>query len=193
MSQRRPDAVRAAALDRLARAAYRLSAADARLRGRATRNPGALSLTHARALRVLAEQGPLTISQLAVGTETTGAATTQLVNGLVAAGYVTRTPLPEDKRSVVVALTDEGRARHRQRQQVLTEALHTTLAAHEGCWGNDKFGKSFAKNYVPNATRTEQDADTISKNVQAGIDAMQQAPQDFQEQDDSNAQQANPS
>ncbi|MGC0313163.1 MarR family winged helix-turn-helix transcriptional regulator [Kitasatospora acidiphila] len=122
---------RAQALDRLARAAYRLSASDARLRGRATRTPGALSLTHARALRTLAEQGPLTISQLAAGTETTGAATTQLVNGLVAAGYVTRERAPEDKRSVQVALTEAGWSRHRQRQQVLSEALHADLADYD--------------------------------------------------------------
>ncbi|MFD4660640.1 MarR family winged helix-turn-helix transcriptional regulator [Kitasatospora sp. NPDC058444] len=127
MAETPPTDDRARALDRLARAAYRLSAADARLRGRATRTPGALSLTHARALRTLAEQGPLTISRLAAATETTGAATTQLVNGLVTAGYVTRTRQPEDKRTVLVALTDTGRARHDQRQQALTEALHTDL------------------------------------------------------------------
>ncbi|MEE1786182.1 MarR family transcriptional regulator [Streptomyces sp. SP17BM10] len=128
---RKPTPERADALDRLARAAYRLSAADARLRGRATRTPGALSLTHARALRTLADQGPLTISGLAAGTETTGAATTQLVNGLVAAGYVTRTRPPEDKRSVVVALTEAGRERHRQRQQALADALHADLSDYD--------------------------------------------------------------
>ncbi|MFF2543157.1 MarR family winged helix-turn-helix transcriptional regulator [Kitasatospora sp. NPDC058063] len=127
MTETPPTDDRARALDRLARAAYRLSAADARLRGRATRTPGALSLTHARALRTLAEQGPLTISGLAAATETTGAATTQLVNGLVTAGYVTRTRQPEDKRSVLVALTDTGRARHDQRQNALAEALHADL------------------------------------------------------------------
>ncbi|MER5407452.1 MFS transporter [Streptomyces sp. NPDC002769] len=56
-----PGTERGAALTELARAAYSLSAADARLRGRATRHQGALSLTHARALRVLAEQGPLSV------------------------------------------------------------------------------------------------------------------------------------
>ncbi|MFJ9446595.1 MarR family winged helix-turn-helix transcriptional regulator [Kitasatospora sp. NPDC101235] len=131
MAEPPPADDRARALDRLARAAYRLSAADARLRGRATRTPGALSLTHARALRTLAEQGPLTISQLAAGTETTGAATTQLVNGLVTAGYVTRTRQPEDKRSVLVTLTDTGRARHDQRRQALAEALHTDLGDYD--------------------------------------------------------------
>lgn len=123
-----PHITRDAALDRLARAAYRLSAADARLRGRATRVRGALSLTHARALRVLADEGPLTISRLAAGTETTGPAATQLVNGLVIAGYVTREPNGADKRSVLVTLTDLGRVRHNQRQDALKAALTETLS-----------------------------------------------------------------
>ncbi|MEZ0110075.1 DNA-binding MarR family transcriptional regulator [Catenulispora sp. EB89] len=120
------------ALDVLARAAYSLSAADSRLRGRATRIPGALSLTHARALRALAEAGsPLSIRQLAAATETTDAATTQLVNGLVAADYVTRERPAHDKRSVLVALTDTGRRRHDERQAILTKALDTAFAHHD--------------------------------------------------------------
>ncbi|MGX1775637.1 MarR family winged helix-turn-helix transcriptional regulator [Nocardia brasiliensis] len=115
-------------LDQLARAAYRLSAADSRLRGRATRSPDALSLTHARALRVLADQGPLTIGQLAAGTETTGAATTQLVDGLVAAGYVTKKRSPEDKRSVLVTLTEAGRTRCGERMAAMHAALQEELA-----------------------------------------------------------------
>ena len=126
-----PGSTRDQALDRLARAAYSLSAADSRLRGRATRSPGALSLTHARALRVLADTGPLTIGQLAAATETTGAATTQLVNGLAAAGYVVRERPADDKRSVRVSLTDTGRRRHHERQTALARALGTTLAHHD--------------------------------------------------------------
>ncbi|MEU6389461.1 MarR family transcriptional regulator [Streptomyces sp. NPDC046939] len=125
------DTSRDAALDQLARAAYSLSAADSRLRGRATRTPGALSLTHARALRVLAEAGPLPTGRLAAATETTGAATTQLVNGLAAAGYVTRERPADDKRSVLVTLTDAGRSRHRERQAALTQALDAALAHHD--------------------------------------------------------------
>ncbi|SEK55751.1 MarR family winged helix-turn-helix transcriptional regulator [Streptacidiphilus jiangxiensis] len=127
--QRTP--IRDQALDQLARAAYSLSAADARLRGRATRIAGALSLTHARALRVLAESGPLPVGQLAAATETTGAATTQLVNGLAAAGYVTRERPATDKRSVLVTLTDAGRRRHEERQAVLTQSLDTALTHHD--------------------------------------------------------------
>ncbi|WP_369372732.1 MarR family winged helix-turn-helix transcriptional regulator [Streptomyces sp. cg36] len=125
------DTTRDAALDQLARAAYSLSAADSRLRGRATRTPGALSLAHARALRVLAEAGPLPIGRLAAATETTGAATTQLVNGLAAAGYVTRERPAEDKRSVLVTLTEAGRSRHHERQDALTRALDAALAHHD--------------------------------------------------------------
>ncbi|MFI5758482.1 MarR family winged helix-turn-helix transcriptional regulator [Streptomyces sp. NPDC051569] len=131
MPEHRPSPTRDQALDQLARAAYSLSAADSRLRGRATRTPGALSLTHARALRVLAESGPLPIGQLAAATETTGAAATQLVNGLAAAGYVTRERPTGDKRSVIVTLTDSGRDRHHERQAALTQALDTALAHHD--------------------------------------------------------------
>jgi MarR family transcriptional regulator, organic hydroperoxide resistance regulator len=119
------------ALDRLARAAYSLSAADSRLRGRATRIPGALSLTHARAMRALADQGPLTITQLATATETTNAAATQLVNGLVSAGYVTRERSANDKRSVVVVLTATGVQRHCDRQTALTRALQAAFTDHD--------------------------------------------------------------
>ena len=118
---------RQAALQSFGEASYTLSAADARLRGRATRIPGALSFPHARALRVLAEQGPLTISQLATHTETTGAAVTQLVNGLVTAGYVTRERPEGDRRTVLVTITPSGRSRHGERQQVLAEAFEQTL------------------------------------------------------------------
>ena len=76
------------------------------------------------------EAGPLSINQLAAATETTAAAT-QLVNGLVAAGYVTRERPANDKRSVLVALTDTGRRRHNERQAILTTARDTSLAHHD--------------------------------------------------------------
>ncbi|MEV5785443.1 MarR family transcriptional regulator [Streptomyces sp. NPDC048448] len=100
-----PGTERGAALTELARAAYSPSAADARLRGRATRHQGALSLTHARALRVLAEQGPLSVRRLADRTETTSAGATQLVTALVKAGYVVKEPDPDNRRAVLVTLT----------------------------------------------------------------------------------------
>jgi len=118
------DAARTALIDDLTRAAYKLSAADARLRGRATRRPGALSLTHARALKSLDEKGPMTIGELAHNVETTGPAVTQLVTGLEAAGFVTRTRGEGgDRRVATVALTRAGRERHRTRQRHLQYSL----------------------------------------------------------------------
>ncbi|BBY29133.1 MarR family winged helix-turn-helix transcriptional regulator [Mycolicibacterium sediminis] len=114
---------RGSAIGELAGAAYALSAADARLRGRATRDPEALSLTHARALKSLAD-GPLTVGALAERVETTSAAVTQLVTGLERAGYVTRVrALSGDRRTATVALTSAGRARHAERQRHLDRAL----------------------------------------------------------------------
>jgi DNA-binding MarR family transcriptional regulator len=51
---------------------------------------------------------------------------TQLVNGLVAAGYVTRERTEQDRRSVVVAITAEGR-RHTDRQRLLADTFEETL------------------------------------------------------------------
>lgn len=117
------------AIDQIATAAYKLSAADARLRGRATREPEALSLTHARALRSLAERGPMTIGALSERVETTSAAVTQLVNGLERAGLVTRHRAETgDRRTATVSLTDAGRARHVERQSHLEHALDEALA-----------------------------------------------------------------
>ncbi|WP_033293999.1 MarR family winged helix-turn-helix transcriptional regulator [Amycolatopsis jejuensis] len=122
-----PDSAEAEARDRLARAAYTLSAADARLRGRVSRDQNALSFPHARALRTLTEQGPLSISRLAGYTETTGAAVTQLVNGLVKAGYVTRERVADDRRTVLVRITESGRRRHEDRERRLATAFAETL------------------------------------------------------------------
>lgn len=120
---------RTAAIDELARAAYQLSAADGRLRGRATRDPDALSLTHARALKSLADFGPMTIGALAERVATTSEAVTQLVNGLAKAGLVTRERAESgDRRVATVALTDAGRARHIERQTHLEQSLIELVA-----------------------------------------------------------------
>ncbi|MEN4476409.1 MarR family transcriptional regulator [Mycolicibacterium cosmeticum] len=122
-------AARKDAIDQLAAAAYKLSASDARLRGRATRDPGALSLAHARALRSLAEAGPMSVSALAVRVETTGAAVTQLVNGLERAGLVRRErSVTGDRRTATVSLTDRGRAIHEERQAHLERLLGDAVA-----------------------------------------------------------------
>lgn len=129
MTDRPASAERTEAIQELARGAYRLSAADSRLRGRATRSRDALSLAHARALKSLAEAGPMTVGQLATRVETTGAAVTQLVNGLEAAGFVTRDRASTgDRRTSTVALTESGRLRHTEREDHLSLLLKESLA-----------------------------------------------------------------
>jgi DNA-binding MarR family transcriptional regulator len=71
------------------------------------------------------------LGSIATATETTNAAATQLVNGLVSAGYVTRERSPNDKRSAVVALTESGIQRHRDRQTALTRALQAAFTDHD--------------------------------------------------------------
>ncbi|WP_159398277.1 MarR family winged helix-turn-helix transcriptional regulator [Streptomyces aureocirculatus] len=73
----------------------------------------------------LTARGPLSIAELAKGVETTSAAATQLVNGLVNVGYVDREPDVGNRRAVRVSLTAKGRDRHRER--ILADALAEPL------------------------------------------------------------------
>ncbi|RNB84497.1 MarR family transcriptional regulator [Brevibacillus fluminis] len=115
------------AINRLSRATYSLTSADGRLRGRATRIPGAISLAHARALKVLAVEGELSIKDLATHTETTASGVTQLVNGLETNGYVERIRSSQDRRTVTVKLTPKGMARHQERDLILNRLLQESL------------------------------------------------------------------
>ncbi|AMM19444.1 hypothetical protein AX769_03910 [Frondihabitans sp. PAMC 28766] len=118
------------ALQSLSRAAYRLSSADARLRGRATRGDEALSLPQARALGALAARGALTVAQLADAVEISGAGTTQLLHRLEREGLVERRRgQQKDQRAVTVHLTPTGRARHESRAAFLDARLSRTFGA----------------------------------------------------------------
>jgi DNA-binding MarR family transcriptional regulator len=63
-----------------------------------------------RCLDVLVE-GPRTAGELSVATGLRPAATTALLDRLVAKGYVRREPSPTDRRKVLVAMTEEGMRR----------------------------------------------------------------------------------
>lgn len=116
------------AINALSQATYSLTAADSRLRGRATRTPGAVSMAHARTLKVLAEEGDLSVKELAIRTETTAAGVTQLINGLEQTGYVERFRSDNDRRSVTVRLTPTGLKRHQDREKQLRHILCETLS-----------------------------------------------------------------
>lgn len=74
-----------------------------------------LSVPTFLALKHLVQAGkPLPLGQLAARTECGKSHMTQVVDRLEADRLVTRVPDPDDRRSVLAELTDEGRRRHRE-------------------------------------------------------------------------------
>jgi DNA-binding MarR family transcriptional regulator len=73
--------------------------------GTAEVSPGAFS-----ALAALSASGPLRPGDLAVREGVAAPTMTRIVAGLEEAGYVRRTPDPQDRRAVLVDLTDSGGA-----------------------------------------------------------------------------------
>lgn len=66
--------------------------------------------TGIRTLSLLDEQGPSTVTQLAHADRCSQPTMTGTVNVLVEHGWVRRSPHPDDARSSLVGLTEEGRA-----------------------------------------------------------------------------------
>ncbi|MGH9088769.1 MAG: MarR family winged helix-turn-helix transcriptional regulator [Acidimicrobiales bacterium] len=92
-------------IDALLMAGHRVrTATDARLREEG------LSLSRLKVLRLLAE-GPRSMGHVSAALEVVPRSTTDLVDGLVAAGLVERCPHPTDRRVVLLDLTAEGRSR----------------------------------------------------------------------------------
>lgn len=78
-------------------------------RGLAARlRPMGLTPAQARALRVVADAGPLRLGELAEHLHIAPRSTTDVVDQLEASGLVGRRPDREDRRAVVVAATEEG-------------------------------------------------------------------------------------
>lgn len=107
------------------RAAYaELMAADRRLRGREHSD---LSFTQIRALVQLTDAGELTAGEFARAADVTPASATGMLDQLESAGIVARARSADDRRRVVVSITDHGRAlvtRKRERWiRVWDEAL----------------------------------------------------------------------
>ncbi|MGP3976588.1 MarR family winged helix-turn-helix transcriptional regulator [Streptomyces sp. 8N114] len=69
-----------------------------------------MSFFRAKALRLIATEGPLTLKQLSTGLMADAPYTTITVDHLVKRGLATRTPHPEDRRSKLVQVTEEGAA-----------------------------------------------------------------------------------
>jgi DNA-binding MarR family transcriptional regulator len=69
-----------------------------------------LTVSRAHLLWVLRQQGPSTQRSLAEALNVSPRNITGLVDGLVATGFVTRTPHPDDRRATLVTFTEHGAA-----------------------------------------------------------------------------------
>lgn len=111
-----PEAV--GGLEGLGEAFRGLLAAERRLRGRdSVRQAGSLSMAHFRALAVLDEEGALPAGRIAAAAHVTPASVTQMLDHLEQEGLVRRERSAEDRRVVVVSLTDEGAARYAAKRE----------------------------------------------------------------------------
>ncbi|HEY0812816.1 MAG TPA: MarR family transcriptional regulator [Pseudonocardia sp.] len=89
---------------------------------------GGLSLVAASTLATLERRGPARITELAEAQNVTQPAMTGLVGRLAAQGLVERSPDRDDRRGVLVAVTQAGRtllaARRGERAEALADLLH---------------------------------------------------------------------
>lgn len=90
--------------------------------------PLALTPSQAEALRALQDWQPLALIELGSLLVCEQGSPSRLVAGLVAAGYVARTPSSDDKRKVVLTLTPRGNELTEQVVKI-EEALYGALGA----------------------------------------------------------------
>ena len=98
-----------AAVTRFAATFKGAMAAVRRLRGRDTHRPEELSYAQYGLLFGLADRGELSASELAGLADVAPATATQMLDSLVAAGFVSRSRSERDRRIVLVSLTSGGR------------------------------------------------------------------------------------
>jgi DNA-binding MarR family transcriptional regulator len=85
--------------------------------------PRDISLTSIATLSTLDRTGPRRITELAASEGVTQPSVTSLVASLVRAGYVERRSDPDDKRVVMVAITEAGSAYLRTRREATRQAF----------------------------------------------------------------------
>src|SRR5204863_9079495 len=103
-------------------------AAVRRLRGRDTHHPGALSHAQYQVLFELLRRGELPAGGLAASTGVSPASMTQMLDRLADAGLVERVPSTEDRRVVVVRLTDRGQEACEHRRAAMEPLWNEMLA-----------------------------------------------------------------
>jgi MarR family transcriptional regulator, organic hydroperoxide resistance regulator len=95
--------------EQLGRSFKAAMAAVRRLRGRESHRPDELSDAQYSLLFCLRAHSDLPASELAIAADLSPASTTEMLDGLAAAGLVTRERSQRDRRVVLTSLTDRGR------------------------------------------------------------------------------------
>jgi DNA-binding MarR family transcriptional regulator len=93
---------------------------------------GATSLGRLRALQVIESMDRCRVQDIAAGLRITVGATSRLVDRLANDGLVSRSHNPEDRRSLLIALTADGRREIEEAQPLFEAALTTALAPVTG-------------------------------------------------------------
>jgi DNA-binding MarR family transcriptional regulator len=122
------DPERLEASDELGRSFKALLAAVRRLRGRETRQHGGLSNAQYGLLFGLCEHSELSSSELASAADLSPATATEMLEGLAAAGLVTRERSERDRRVVLISLTARGRTLVEERRARLQPRWRAALA-----------------------------------------------------------------
>jgi DNA-binding MarR family transcriptional regulator len=118
---------RAQALDAVGRAFKGALAALHRLRGRERHHPGELSHAQYGLLFGLSDGGSKSARELALAADVSPATATEMLDALAAAGLVLRTRSEHDKRIVLTALTERGRALIEERRAMYEPRFRAAL------------------------------------------------------------------
>jgi DNA-binding MarR family transcriptional regulator len=102
---------------------------------REARNDAQLSLTERSTLSLLYQHGELLPSDIAKIEKVTTQSISQVINYLNELNYIQKTPSAEDKRKVLLSLTDAGKTYveqvRKEKQEWLAHALHEKTSAEE--------------------------------------------------------------
>jgi len=123
---------REAILEELRGAFGELLGAERRLRGRDQHRRGGGELSHhqVRALFHLAKEPEVTAGCLAKNADLSPASMTAMLDHLEELGYVARRRSAEDRRQVLVRLTDEGQAKVAAKRRMWNEKFLSILSEH---------------------------------------------------------------
>jgi DNA-binding MarR family transcriptional regulator len=121
---------REAMLEELRSAFGEMLGAERRLRGRDQHRHGGLSHHQIRALFHLSKEPEITAGCLAKNAEISPASMTAMLDQLERDGYVTRRRSDEDRRQVLVALTELGREKMAEKRALWSEMWTAALGEH---------------------------------------------------------------